>query len=166
MHMKKIDKGKYEVFTTRQDAIDKFMQIQGVCNEPVNGGYTTCFYCYKDGKIYITDPAGHRPFYNATKLKGEIIEEDGKTYVSFYTTYSKTIDISNYIILLVDIILDIILILFVKNWFTIAVALISFVLCVYHLGANSEQKYHSTIDSEAMIRELKRRVDTVNNWDK
>ena len=165
--MKIIDKGKYELFTTRQDAIDKFMQIQGVCREPVNGGYTTCFFCYKDGKININPPAHTRRFTdNATKLYGEIIEEDGKTYVAFRTVFNRFVDIFNCICLVLNLIIDIILILFVKDWITFVVILVSLGLFIYLSGAISEQKYSSTVDYEAMIKELKRRVDTVNNWDK
>lgn len=31
--MKKINQGKYEVLTTKEDAIYKFMQMQGICRE-------------------------------------------------------------------------------------------------------------------------------------
>ena len=29
--MKKIAQGKFEIFATKRDAIDRFMQLQGVC---------------------------------------------------------------------------------------------------------------------------------------
>ena len=49
--MKKINQGKYEVFTTKEDAIDKFMQMQGVCREKISGDNLIEFYCQKNGKI-------------------------------------------------------------------------------------------------------------------
>ena len=35
--MKKISQGEFEVFTTKADAIDKLMQMQGVCREEISG---------------------------------------------------------------------------------------------------------------------------------
>ena len=34
--MKKIEQGEFEIFTTKADAIDKFMQMQGVCREELS----------------------------------------------------------------------------------------------------------------------------------
>ena len=54
--MKKISQGKYELFTTKADAIDKFMQMQGVCREELSSDKQIEFYCSKKGKVTITNP--------------------------------------------------------------------------------------------------------------
>ena len=56
MIMKKISQGQFEIRTTKVDAIDKFIQMQGVCREKINGENPIEFYCSKKGKIIITNP--------------------------------------------------------------------------------------------------------------
>lgn len=54
--MKKIKQGEYELFTTKADAIDKFMQMQGLCREGFNDYQQIEFSCTKKGKITVTNP--------------------------------------------------------------------------------------------------------------
>ena len=78
--MKKISQGKFEICTTKADAIDKFMQMQGVCREELSSENLIEFCCSKKGKISITNPPKkHIEHTNSTNLFAEIIEEDGKT---------------------------------------------------------------------------------------
>ena len=87
--MKKIEQGKFRIFTTKADAIDKFMQMQGLCREEINDYQRIEFYCTKKGKITVTNsPSKHIEHTYSTALYGEVIEQDGKTYVSYYTVYS------------------------------------------------------------------------------
>ena len=37
--MKKISQGKYEVLTTKENAIGKFMQMQGICRGEISGDH-------------------------------------------------------------------------------------------------------------------------------
>ena len=71
-----IEQGKFEIFTTKADAIDKFMQMQGVCREELSSENLIEFYCSKKGKIAITNPPKkHIEHTNSTNLFAEIIEE-------------------------------------------------------------------------------------------
>ena len=91
--MKKITQGEYEIFTTKEDAIDKFMQMKGICREKISDENLINFYCSKKGKIIITDPPRRgRGIHldNSTNLFADIIEQNGKTYVSYYTSFSKS----------------------------------------------------------------------------
>ena len=54
--MKKISQGKFEICATKTDAIDKFMQMQGLCREEINGYQRIEFYCTRKGKITVTNP--------------------------------------------------------------------------------------------------------------
>ena len=87
--MKKISQGEYEIFTTKEDAIYKFMQMQGLCREELNGEKAIEFCCSKKGKISITNPSQRDIEYtNSTKLFAEILERDVNTYVTYYTMFS------------------------------------------------------------------------------
>ena len=89
MIMKKISQGQFEIRATKADAIDKFMQMQGVCREELSSENLIEFYCSKKGKIAITNPPKkHIEHTNSTNLYAEIIEQDGKTYITYYTVYS------------------------------------------------------------------------------
>ena len=50
--VKKIKQGKLEVFASKNDTIDRLMQLQGLCKDikDSNGGLID-FYCNKNGKI-------------------------------------------------------------------------------------------------------------------
>ena len=46
--VKKISQGKFEVFTTKADAINKFMQLVGYCREELTYNRRLSFYCSKN----------------------------------------------------------------------------------------------------------------------
>ena len=169
--MSKISQGKYKLFTTKADAIDKFMQLQGVCREELSNDYLIQFYCSKKGKISITNPP-KRDFENesSTSLFAEIIEQDGKTYISYYTAFSKSHNILKKIFIVIYLLMAI---------FAIAVAIIGKVKTYYlpilifgvasfsiKLFAGTKEKKNSLKDSETLINELEKRVEAVNRWDK
>ena len=88
--MKKIAQGKFEIFATKRDAIDRFMQLQGVCRENISGEKAIQFNCTSKGEIFITNPPTRRvEKLISIYLNADIIEQDGKTYVSYYTRFSK-----------------------------------------------------------------------------
>ena len=85
----KTEHKKIEVFTSKDDAINKFMQMQGICQNKLTNGSSIEFFCTKKGKIAISNPPTYKAAReNSTKLFGNIIEEDNKTYVTLYTAYS------------------------------------------------------------------------------
>lgn len=169
--MKKISQGKYELFTTKTDAIDKFMQMQGLCREEINDYQLIEFYCTRKGKITVTNPPSrHIERTYSTSLYGEVIEQDGKTYVSYYTVYSYYNNILKIISLVLLTVMSVFAILSAIADSSQKVPYIIFVLCgafsIFQLINTLKEKKNSPRDSEIMVRELKNRVDAVNLWDK
>ena len=75
--MKKISQGKFEIFTTKADAIDKFIQMQGVCTEKISDENPIQFYCTKKGKIIITNPPRRRvENHYSTNLFAEVVQQE------------------------------------------------------------------------------------------
>ncbi|MBE6757559.1 MAG: hypothetical protein E7552_03280 [Ruminococcaceae bacterium] len=169
--MKIINHGKYEILTTRVDAINKFMQLQGVCRGEISGQNAIEFYCQKNGKITITNPPTRRAENdNSTNLFAEILEEDGKTYVSYYTAFSKSSNVLKIILLVTYLLIAI---------FAVAVTIIgrgeTYYLPILVLGlalfgtklfAGAKEEKNFPKDSEILINELEKRVEAVNLWDK
>ena len=169
--MKQIEQGKFEIFTTRADAIDKFMQLQGVCRERISDENPIEFYCLENGKIVITNPPTRRVSgVHSTNLFAEIIEQDGKTYVTYYTEFSKSNNVLKADFFAISIIVAIVAIIFAFISADKTSSLIILVIClvffVFQLLTNSKEEKNSPEDSETLINELKNRVDAVNLWDK
>ncbi len=169
--MKKISQGKFEICATKTDAIDKFMQMQGLCREEINGYQRIEFYCTRKGKITVTNPPSrHIERTYSTSLYGEVIEQDGKTYVSYYTVYSHYNNILKIISLVLLTVMSVFAILFAIADSSQKVPYIIFVLCcafsIFQLINTLKEKKNAPRDSEIMVRELKNRVDAVNLWDK
>ncbi len=169
--MKKINQGRYEILTTKSDAINKFMQMQGMCREKVSDENRIEFYCSKKGKITITNPPtrsvrGHI----STELFADIVEQNGKTYVSYYTSFSKVNNALKSIFFILDMVINIILLIFAflsddKIWFLLVLAL-SLGGFIFYLFNNLKEEKNSPEDSKILINELKKRVEAVNLWDK
>ena len=166
--MKKIVQGKYEIFTTKEDAIDKFSQLQGVCRETLTSENRVEFRCTKKGKIVITNP--YIPYSrsitreNSTNLYGQIIEENDNTYVTYYTGFSKL----NYILKIFSIMMDIVVGIFaiiLRGTYSLAVLLFCLVFFVAQLFVYSKENDNAFKDSEILINELEERVNAVNRWD-
>lgn len=169
--MKKISQGKYEIFTTKEDAIDKFMQMQGVCRGEISGENPIKFYCSKKGEISITDPpTRHVENTNSTSLFAEVIEQDGKTYAAYYTVFSKFSNVLKLILLAIDIIVVVFAIIFAIKSADKTASLIVFVLglvfFISQLFTSTQEGKNSPNDSEILVKELEKRVDAVNLWDK
>ena len=169
--MKKISQGNFEVYTTKADAIDKFMQMQGLCREEINGYQKLEFYCTKKGKITVTNsPSKHIENTYSTFLYGEIIEQDGKTYVSYYTVYSHYNNILKIISLVNLILMSLLAILFIFVDFGTNAPYILFVLCcafnILELINALKEKKNAPRDSKIMIKVLEKRVEAVNQWEK
>ena len=166
--MKKIVQGRYEIFTTKEDAIDKFSQLQGVCRETLASENKVEFRCTKKGGIVITCP--YIPCdrsvtrENSTNLYGQIIEENDKTYVSYYTSFSKL----NYILKIFSIVLNIVMAIFaviLDRTYSPVISLFCLVFFVAQLFVYSKENDNAFKDSEILINELEERVNAVNRWD-
>ena len=171
MIMKKISQGKFEICTTKADAIDKFMQMQGLCSEELSSDNLIEFYCSKRGKIAITNPPTRRiERTNSTYLFAKIIEQDGKTYVTYYTVYSHFNNVLKAISFIMSIAMVILTIVLAVANVDKTVSPIIFVLClafyIYYLFNSAKEKKNAPRDSEIMIKELQKRVEAVNLWDK
>ena len=169
--MKKIEQGKFKIFTTKADAIDKFMQMQGVCREELSSENLIEFYCSKKGKIAINNPPKkHIEHTNSTNLFAEIIEEDGKTYVTYFTAYSHFNNVLKFISLIMLIVMAIIAIVLAVANVDKTVSPIVLVFCllffVFQLFNSAKEQKNSPKDSKIMIKELQKRVEAVNLWDK
>ena len=169
--MKKISQGKFEICAAKADAIDKFMQMQGICREELSGDNSIEFYCSKKGKIAITNPPRtHIEHKNSTNLFAEIIEEDGKTYVAYYTVYSPFNNVLKFISLIMSIVMAIIAIVLAVATVGITASPIILGFCllifVFLLFNSAKEQKNSPKDSEIMIKELQKRVEAVNLWDK
>ena len=169
--MKKISQGEYEIFTAKEDAIDKFMQMQGLCREELSGEKAIEFCCSKKGKISITNPSQRDIEYtNSTKLFAEIIERDGKTYVTYYTMFSKFRNVYKLISLVLDIIFNVFAIILViissykKHYFILLI--FGLLVLAIQLFKSAKEEKNSPKDSEILVKELEKRVDAVNLWDK
>lgn len=169
--MRKISQGKLEICTTKEDAIGKFMQMQGFCREEINGYQRIEFYCTKKGKITVANtPSRDITHTFSTSLFGEVVEQDGKVYVAYYTVYSRY----NNVLKIISLIM-----LTVMSVFAIICAIadagqkapyIIFALCcalsVLQLINTLKEKKNAPRDSKIMVEELEKRVEAVNLWDK
>lgn len=171
--MQKIHEGKYAVFTTREDAIEKFMQLEGVCREEISGENQIAFYCSESGNIYITDPPARTRSMsnsNSTNLYGKVITQDGKTYVTYYTGFQKSNQVFKIISLIFMILLAIgaIVLSVIQKNITVSVVVLGVCLIsvVSHFLHSTREGQNSPRDSEILVKELERRVEAVNKWDK
>ena len=166
--MKKISQGKYEIFTTKDDAINKLMQVQGICRQNINDEEPIQFYCSKKGKIAISSPQGRRRGspVNATNLHAEVIEQDNKTYVTFYTGFHRIIHALNIITTLIYVFTAIFAVVIQNNILLLLMATLYLASLVFELSVTEKGKRNSPKDSEILIKELEKRIDAVNNWDK
>ena len=168
--MKIISQGEFEIFTTKADSIRKFKQLQGICREELGDGKRIEFHCSKKGKISITNPpTRHVNNENATELFAEIIERDGKTYVTYYTAYSYSTKVMKIISLVILIAMSILAVILSVAGIDKTVSPIILIVCliffVSHLYGVVNEQQNSHNDSEIMIKELHRRVEAVNRWD-
>ena len=169
--MKKISQGNYELFTTKEDAINKFMQMQGICREEINDYQQIEFYCTKKGKITVTNPPSrHIKNTYSTALYGEVIEQDGKTYVAYYTVYSHYNNVLKIISLVMLISMFVLAIVSAVADSGNKAPYIIFALCCilsfFQLINTLKEKKNAPRDSKIMVEELKKRVNAVNLWDK
>ncbi len=169
--MKKISQGEYQLLTTKADAIDKLMQMQGICSEEISGENAIQFYCLKNGKITITNPPTRRVENdNSTILFGRVIEKDGKTYVTYYTAFSKSNNVTKLIFLLMDFLMAAISIVFVvlsrTQMYYLPILILALPLFSFKFFVDTKEEKNSKTDSEILIKELEKRVEAVNYWDK
>lgn len=167
--MTKIDEGTYEIFTTKADAIYKFRRLQGYCRGQVSGENPIFFSCSKKGKIRIMDhPMEHDvDRRNATNLYAQVTEQDGKTYVTYYTAFSNTSHVLKITSIITTVLLAVLgsILTLIKGVFPLPL-LFAIPCLLIELRIGSNEKNCVSKDSEALLQELKNRVQAVNLWDK
>lgn len=164
--MKKIKQGRFEVFTSKNDAINKLMQLQGICHNNLRNENAIEFFCTKRGKIAISNPpTALIQRENSTRLFGNVIDENNKTYVTFYTTYSTATNITKIIYLLI-MTAAAILAFFISKTVPGFILILCCLLFGSMLLIATQEKSNAPTDSDILIDELKSRVDAINNWEK
>lgn len=169
--MSKISQGKYEIFTTKADAINKFMKLQGICRQNLSEKEAIRFYCDKKGEILITNPPSRDIRNdNSTTLSAQVLEEGGKTYVTYYTRFDESNRVLKLVFLAIYFLMLIgsgIFIIFSENKINyLPMLILSLILLVSELRSVANEKANSPKDSEILIEELERKVEAVNLWDK
>ena len=169
--MKKISQGKLELRATKAQAIDRFMQMRGDCREKINGDSSIRFYCSKKGRIAITNPpATHIENTNSTNLYADITEQDGKTYLAYYTAYSRGNNILKIVFIIMSIVLMIPAIVLAVADADTTVSPLLLILCLpvlaFMLWESVREKKNSADDSATLIKELQNRAEAVDLWDK
>lgn len=170
--MQKIEQGEFEIFTTKKDAIDKLMQLDEDCRDESSSGYCLEFLCDKQGNIIISSTVSANRSANqiSSYLKGKVVERDSKTYVEYFTDYSKSGNISKIICIAIMLLCAIFAVFLAvvqgDTLFSIACLVAGVVVFISGLSQSVNEKDHITSDSKIMVEELKNRVDAVNMWDK
>ncbi len=169
--MKKIDQGMFELHTYKADAIRKFRQMQGICREEISNEDVIEFCCSKRGRIVITNPYSRKVEHeNSTNLYARVVEENGKTYVSYYTTFSNFTNVSKILMLLTYLLTMVGVIVFSivskSGTFIVPVALFGLCFYLYELSRRTKEGTYASADSEILVNELEKRVHAVNLWDK
>lgn len=169
--MKKITQGKLEFFTSKADAINKLIQLQGVCKDIENSNNCSIyFYCNKNGKITVEslrsrhDPKKAQIF---TRLYGEITEQNDKAYINYYTVFNYMSVFARISFFIIAIIILSIFMIFVSDKIK---ALIAIVVCViglvFQLITIEKEKKNLSENSNTLIDVLENKVNIINNWDK
>ena len=145
--------------------------MQGVCREEISGENAIQFYCLKNGKITIINPPTRRVENdNSTILFGRVIEKDGKTYVTYYTAFSKSNNVTKLIFLLMDFLMAAISIVYVvlskTQMYYLPILILALPLFSFKFFVGTKEEKNSKTDSEILIKELEKRVEAVNYWDK
>lgn len=165
--MRKKIQGKYEVFTQKEDAIRKFRKLQGICRGEFSSGKSMDFRCSKKGKITIQDPPTRSVEHtNSTRLFAEVIEEDGKTYVVYYTRFNKAENVLKVILLVSDLLLLIFSLALVGKEPYFIFLTLGLLSGGFLLLTNLTESRNAPMDFAVMINELENRVEAVNLWDK
>ena len=164
--MKKINEGKLEIFTDMQDAIDKFLELEGICREHISGDNCIYFYCSKKGKITLTNPPRRSVNDNSTRLHGQIFEENGKTHVSYHTDFDKSNNVLKLVMTMIYLVFGIYCLINIRKPMYSLLMVVSIAGFVYDIITIIKEKRNSNDDSKILIKELENKVDAVNNWDK
>ena len=169
--MKKIVQGRYALTCTKEEAVDRFREMEGYCREHISDDNPIRFSCSKKGRIVICDPPRGRSSFNdaCTKLYGEIVAQEGEAYVTYYTTFDKVDSVIKMIFNLFYVIMSLVAIgsaiIKAESTLVLIACIVCLVMSVHHLYVSANEKGYSYRDSEILINVLEERVKAVNRWD-
>lgn len=163
--MKKIAQGRYELACSKEEAIERFQEMAGYCREELSDEYPVFVGCTGKGKIAIGTRMRRSGVDNPTTLYAQIVEEADKTYITYYTAFSKFDEIFNVIAWVFYLIMAIFAIVNAKTSMALIVAIVCGVFYARQLYASRNGKNNAWQDSEIMIKVLEERVNAVNRWD-
>lgn len=163
--MKKIAQGRYTLTCTKEEAIERFREMDGYCREKLSDEYPVFVGCTGKGEIGIGSRTRRTVVGNPTKLYAQIVEEADKTYITYYTAFSKFDNIFNVIAFVFYLIMSIFAIVYAKTSVALIVAIVCAVSFVRQLYASANGKNYAYQDSETLIKVLEERVNAVNRWD-
>lgn len=165
-----VDEGTIEVNDTLPGTIDKFRKMQGYCRETDSHDNGIGFQCNKKGKFWVGNIPTHSVYADngdsRTRVRGQVMTENGKTVVKIYTVYqshTKTAAlICNVLIGLLLCILFVILNVAFLSIVVIPLCLLSFLYEIYYID-----KYKTYIDDDANIlkNEVLNRIEAIHHWD-
>ncbi len=169
--MKKITEGRYEISASRAVAIERFMQMQTVCREKLTDEMEIEFLCSKNGKIVITNPPTRSARRHiSTELFAELSEQGEKTYVTYYTSFSKANNVLKSICIIIDMIIAVAAFIFAaigdNKIYSVPLLILCIGFNIFFLVTASKEKENFPKDSQILIKELEKRVEAVNLWDK
>ncbi len=169
--MKKIEQGTFEIFTSKDDAINKLMQLQGVCKDIRNSNdCRILFECDKCGKIVVESDDDRYNLKKAlilTKLYGEIIEQANKSYINYYVSLENKNVFLRLSMFVIAIIVLLILGLFIDDKLKVLVAIVICIIgLVFQCISIKNEKCNSSLNSEILIKVLEDKINTINNWEK
>ncbi len=169
--MKKIEQGKFEIFTSKTDAISKLIQLQGICKDIKNSNdCRIMFHCDKRGKITVeSDDDRYNPkkALILTKLYGEIIEQANKTYINYYISLANKNIFLRIGVFVSAIIILLIFGLFIDDKFKVLIAIVICVIgLVFQCISIKNEKRDPSLNSKILIKVLEDKINTINNWEK
>ena len=167
--MKKIVQGRYALTCTKEEAVDRFREMEGPCREHISDDKPLSFSCSRKGRIVVCDPISRRADDACTRLCGEIVEQEGGVYVTYYTTFDKTLSVIQTIGNLLYVVMSLVAIgsaiIKAESTLVLIACIVCLVMSVHHLYVSANEKGYSYRDSEILINVLEERVKAVNRWD-
>ncbi|MBQ7328732.1 MAG: hypothetical protein IJX01_02350 [Oscillospiraceae bacterium] len=163
--MKKIAQGRYELTCSKEEAIERFQEMAGYCREELSDEYPVFVGCTRKGKIGIGTRMRRSGVDNPTHLYAQIVEEADKTYITYYTAFSKFDAVFNVIVWVFYLIMAIFAVVYAKTTMALILAVVCGAFYARQLYAGRNGKNNARQDSEIMIKVLEERVKAVNRWD-
>lgn len=165
--MKIIDQGKLKLNTSKSVAIDRFLELQGTYSVTKGARHPSLeLSCSRYGDIcikYYMSKYNEKYSGLPSQLNAQIIEENGETYVSYYTSMNNSRVILVCGALISTIILCLLFIISIQVLIAAVACIIALIIYVYSVLNDHSNPY---ANSDVYVNALKKYIDAVNNWEK